>query len=69
MANIVIDTTAPAYTTRLAQLQDIKSFYGPRIVEYLQAPPERQEIWRTKDPILDELIDIYDRIDQRVTTP
>lgn len=65
MPNITIDTTAPAYQTRLTQLQDIKSFYGSRIVEYLQAPPERQAIWRTKDPILDELLDIHERIEAR----
>ena len=66
MANITIDTQSTGYQTRLTQLQDIKTFYGPRIVEYLKAPPERQVIWRSKDPILDELIDIYERIDGRV---
>ena len=65
MANITINTQAAGYQTRLTQLQDIKSFYGPRIVEYLKAPPERQAIWRTKDPILDELLDIADRIERR----
>lgn len=65
MANINIDTQSANYQTRLTQLQEIKAFYGPRIVEYLAAPPERQAIWRANDPILDELIDIADRIERR----
>jgi hypothetical protein len=65
MANITINTQSANYQTRLTQLQEIKQFYGPRIVEYLKQPAERQEIWRTKDPILDELLDIADRIEQR----
>jgi hypothetical protein len=65
MANIIIDTQSAGYQTRLTQLQDIKAFYGPRIVEYLNEDPARQAIWRTKDPILDELLDIADRIERR----
>lgn len=65
MANITIDTQSAGYQTRLTQLQDIKAFYGPRIVEYLEQPAERQAIWRSKDPILDELLDIADRIERR----
>ena len=66
MANININTQSANYQTRLTQLQEIKAFYGPRIVEYLKEPPERQAIWRSRDPILDELLDIYERIDRRV---
>ena len=65
MANISIDTTTAGYQNRLTQLQDIKTFYGPRIVEYLAQPPERQKIWRNKDPILWELLDIWRRIEAR----
>ena len=65
MANITINTQAAGYQTRLTQLQDIKAFYGPRIVEYLKESPERQAIWRSRDPILDELLDIADRIERR----
>ena len=65
MANIVIDTQAAGYQTRLTQIQDIKAFYGPRIVEYLDSSPERQAKWRAKDPILDEILDIHERIERR----
>ena len=65
MANISINTQSAGYQTRLTQLQEIKTFYGPRIVEYLKEDPERQAIWRSRDPILDELLDIADRIERR----
>ena len=58
MANIVIDTQAAGYQTRLTQLQDIKSFYGPRLAEYLKESEERQQIWRQNDPILWEILDL-----------
>ena len=65
MANISINTQDAGYQNRLAQIQEIKIFYGPRIVEYLKESPERQAIWRSRDPILDELLDIADRIERR----
>ena len=65
MANITIDTAAPGYQQRLTQLREIKSFYGPRIVQYLEAPRERQQAWRSRDPILWEMLDIWHKIDQR----
>ena len=65
MANITIDTQSAGYQTRLTQIQEIKTFYGPRIVEYLRQPEDRQAIWRAKDPILDEMLDIYERIERR----
>lgn len=66
MATINIDTTSSEYQTRLIQLQQIKSFYGPRIAQYLKASPERQAAWRANDPILDEMLDIKDKIDERL---
>ena len=65
MANISINTQSAGYQTRLTQLQDIKSFYGPRIIEYLKEPADRQKIWRQNDPILWEMLDIWYKIDQR----
>ena len=65
MANISINTQSAGYQLRLTQIQEIKTFYGPRIVEYLGESPERQAIWRSRDPILDELLDIADRIERR----
>lgn len=65
MADIIIDTQAAGYQTRLTQIQDIKAFYGPRIAEYLRQPTVRQEKWRAKDPILDELLDIHEKIEAR----
>jgi hypothetical protein len=65
VANITLNTQAAGYQNRLTQLREIKDYYGPMIVAYLNEPAERQEIWRTKDPILDELLDIADRIERR----
>ena len=65
MANISIDTQSAGYQTRLQQIRDIKTFYGPRIVEYLKESPERQKIWRQKDPILWELMDLHRKIEDR----
>ena len=65
MANQNIDTQAANYQTRLTQIQEIKAFYGPRIAAYLKESPERQAIWRSKDPILDEMLDIHEKIEAR----
>ena len=65
MANITLNTQSAGYQNRLTQLRDIKAFYGPMIVTFLKEPPERQAIWRSRDPILDELLDIADRIERR----
>lgn len=65
MADVNINTQSAGYQTRLTQLQEIKQFYGPLIVEWLKSPPTRQEKWRAKDPIMDEMLDIYERIHTR----
>lgn len=70
MATTNIDTTAPIYQTRLGQLQQIKSFYGPIIVEYIKVhvkDPEGAKAWRQADPLLRELLDIYRQIERRVS--
>ena len=69
MANITIDTTTAGYQLRLNQIREIKTFYGPRIVEYLKEDPERQKIWRQSDPILWELLDIWHRIENLTDEP
>jgi hypothetical protein len=66
MAHITINTTSPQYQNYLAGIRDLKAAYAPRIRQYLKASEERQAIWRQNDPILDELIDIYEKIDRRV---
>ena len=65
MAQISINTQSAGYQARLQQIRDIKSFYGPRIAEYLKESPERQKIWRQKDPILWELMDLHRKIEDR----
>jgi hypothetical protein len=65
MANISIDTTSAGYQNRLADIRAIKTFYGPRIAEYLKEGPERQQLWRQHDPIMWELMDLHRKIEDR----
>ena len=66
MADVNINTQSQGYQTRLTQLQEIKQFYGPLIVEWIKSPKSRQVKWRAKDPMLNEILDIYERIHRRV---
>jgi hypothetical protein len=69
MATTNIDTTAPGYTTRLGQLQDIVAFYGPIIAEYLKVhikDPVGAKAWRQADPMLRELLNIHRQIESRI---
>jgi hypothetical protein len=63
MADLDIDTTAAGYQNRLADIQAIKTFYGPRIRRYFTVQDEDQQSeWRQRDPILRELLDLARRI-------
>lgn len=69
MATTNIDTTSNGYQTRLTQLQDIKSFYGPIIVKYLEVHQKDEaaaKAWRQADPILRELLEIWLQISKRL---
>lgn len=69
MADINIDTTSAQYQNRLTQLQQIKSFYAPVVVEYLKVhvkDPDAARVWRQADPILRELLQIAQQISKRV---
>ena len=65
MADVNINTQSAGYQTRLTQIREIKQFYGPLVVEWIKSTPERRQKWRAKDPILSEILDIYERIDRR----
>jgi len=63
MANTIVDTTAPAYTTRRSQFTDIVSFYRPHLRKYhLLRDPVMQEAWRQADPFLDDLLRFSDAV-------
>ena len=66
MPTTSVDTTSAGYQTRLTQIQEIKSFYGPIIAEYLRLnDADQQTAWRQADPILRELLDIHRKIEDR----
>lgn len=58
MATQNIDTTLQIYQDRLGQLQQIKSYYGPLVAEFLAEPIERQKLWAANDPLLWEILDL-----------
>jgi hypothetical protein len=62
MADLNIDTTSAQYQDRLADIQAIKTFYGPRIRRYFTLDDAAQQAWRQADPILRELLDLARRI-------
>lgn len=69
MATTNVDTTAPGYTTRLGQLQDIVAFYAPILVEYLKVAKvdaDAARTWRQQDPILRELLNVHRQISKKV---
>lgn len=62
MANINIDTTAPAYQTRLTQYNDIMAFWKPNLIEYFKMTQEQQDAWRASDPFLDRILKVTEAI-------
>jgi hypothetical protein len=62
MADIIIDTSAPAYTTRHAQFQQIVQFWGPILKEYFNQRLEAREAWRENDPFLNDLLRFAERV-------
>lgn len=64
MATQNIDTTLTIYQERLGQLQQIKTFYGPLVAEFLQEPLERQNKWAANDPLLWEILDLVRKANQ-----
>lgn len=66
MATRSVDTTSQAYNRRLTDIQDILTFYGPILGDYLALKdPDAQQAWRQRDPILRELLDIHRKIEAR----
>ena len=66
MATRSVDTTSQAYNRRLTDIQDIKTFYGPILGDYLRLSSEAEkQAWRQRDPILRELLDIHRKIEAR----
>lgn len=62
MANINIDTSAPAYTTRFTQYNEIMQFWKPNLIEYFKMTPEQQQAWRDNDPFLNRILTVTEAI-------
>ena len=62
MANINIDTTAPAYQTRLTQYNEIMQFWKPNLIEYFKMNQEQKQAWRDNDPFLDRILTVTQAI-------
>ena len=62
MANINIDTTAPAYQTRLTQYNEIMAFWKPYIKQFALMTKKQQEAWRANDPFLDRILTVTEAI-------
>ena len=62
MANINIDTSAPAYTTRFTQYNEIMQFWKPNLIEYFKMTPEQQQAWRDSDPFLNRILTVTEAI-------
>ena len=67
MANISINTTAPAYNTRRQQFTDIVSFYGPVLGAYLKESPERQTAMRQHDIFLRDILEFIRKFNDHDT--
>ena len=59
MANINIDTSAPAYTTRFTQYNEIMQFWKPNLIEYFKMTSEQKQAWRDNDPFLDRILPLH----------
>jgi hypothetical protein len=62
MADIIIDTSAPAYTTRHTEFRQIVQFWGPILKEYFNSRQEMKEAWRANDPFLNDLLRFAERV-------
>jgi len=62
MANITIDTTAPAYQTRLTQYNEIMQFWKPNLIEFFKMDQEQRQAWRQADPFLDRILTVTQAI-------
>ena len=65
MADITVNTQSAGYQNYLTALRDIKNFYAPRLVEYFRLPNEAQVAWRAADPILNGLLTLAEKINER----
>lgn len=65
MADLTVDTTSPAYTTRHTQFTDIVGFYGPRLrVYFALKDAEGQKAWRQQDPFLHDILEFARKIEK-----
>ena len=64
MANININTQGAQYQNALDTLRQIKALYGPRVVDFLQEPRDRQKIWVQYDPLMWEILDLVRRANE-----
>jgi hypothetical protein len=62
MANINIDTTAPAYQNRLTQYNEIMQFWKPNLIEFFKMDEEQRQAWRAADPFLDRILTVTQAI-------
>ena len=67
MADIVVDTTAPAYDIRRQQFTDIVSFYGPMLGAYLKESEERQAAMRQHDIFLRDILEFIRKFNENDT--
>ena len=65
MADLAVDTTAPAYATRRQQFSDIVGFYGPRLKFYFQLSSDDKREWRQNDPFLRDILDFSRKIEAK----
>ena len=66
MAILQINTQSAQYQTKLTQLNQIIDFYKPVLKRYLEERNgEAKENWRSRDPILDRLLQIHEAIERR----
>jgi len=65
MADLDVDTTAPAYTTRRQQFADIVTFYKERLRAYHKLrDPDMRQAWRQADPFLADLLRFAREVDR-----
>jgi hypothetical protein len=62
MANVTINTQAPAYQTRLTQYNDIMAFWKPNLQEFFKMNKEQRQAWRANDPFLDRILTVTQAI-------
>jgi hypothetical protein len=60
--NVTVNTSAPAYTTRHQQFQEIVTFWKPILQVYAQLEGEERDAWRENDPFLNDLIRFTEKV-------